>query len=92
MYGFDNTPDNFQNVIKFGLGAGIHTFKKYSGTGNILVHDITIEKVGGATGIKNVNAAENVNGLQKPVKVIENGRLVIKTANGTFAIDGSRLK
>ena len=92
MYGFDNTPDNFQNVIKFGLGAGIHTFRKYSGTGNILVHDITIEKVGGATGIKNVNAAENVNGLQKPVKVIENGRLVIKTANGTFAIDGSRLK
>lgn len=285
VYGFDNTPDNFQNVIKFGLGAGIHTFRKYSGTGNILVHDITIEKVGGATpvagedydfaaavgenlewnlnpsktaapfrinkkagaedrqernfrgyqnytgtilpavcnvyfvrpfaqdsvnggltftnesylavdsltdnavitieytntndskliyapgnklqteatvdgavaetgvtevasgapvtitkavtggngsktddgvitnennaaytcfripknttikkitvepgngntttGIKNVNAAENVNGLQKPVKVIENGRLVIKTANGTFAIDGSRLK
>ena len=61
---------------------------------NTTIKKITVEPGNGntTTGIKNVNAAENVNGLQKPVKVIENGRLVIKTANGTFAIDGSRLK
>lgn len=89
-YGFANTPDNFQNVIKFGLKGGIHTFQKYSGTGNILVKSISFKKI--TTGIKNINAAENVNGAQKPVKVIENGRLVIKSAKGTFAVDGSRLK
>lgn len=90
-YGHENTPDNFQNVIKIGLKGGIHTFQKYSGTGNILVKSISFKKVE-TTGIKNINAAENVNGAQKPVKVIENGRLVIKSAKGTFAVDGSRLK
>ena len=30
------------NIVKFGLKAGIHTFKKYSGTGNILVSSIEI--------------------------------------------------
>jgi len=30
------------NIVKFGLGAGIHTFQKYSGTGNILVSSIEI--------------------------------------------------
>lgn len=64
---------------------------KYSGTGNIIVKSISFKKVE-TTGIKNINAAENVNGAQKPVKVIENGRLVIKSAKGTFAVDGSRLK
>ena len=61
---------------------------------NTTIKKITVEPGNGntTTGIKNVNAAENVNGLQKPVKVIENGRLVIKTANGTFAVDGARLK
>lgn len=90
-YGFANTPDKFENVIKFGLKGGVHTFQKYSGTGNILVKSISFKKVA-TTGIKNINAAENVNGAQKPVKVIENGRLVIKSAKGTFAVDGSRLK
>ena len=89
-YGFSNTPDEFKNEIKFGLKGGIHTFQKYSGTGNILVKSISFKKI--TTGIKNINAAENVNGAQKPVKVIENGRLVIKSAKGTFAVDGSRLK
>lgn len=44
-YGFNNTsndPAEFQNVIEFGLTGGIYTFKKWSGTGNILVHSITI--------------------------------------------------
>ena len=30
------------NIVKFGLGAGVHTFQKYSGTGNILVSSIEI--------------------------------------------------
>lgn len=88
-YGYQNTPDNFQNVITFGLNSGIHTFRKYSGTGNILVHSITVTPAD-ASGIKNVNAAEAT--AVKPVKVIENGRLVIKSAKGTFTVDGARLK
>ena len=50
------------NIVKFGLKAGIHTFKKYSGTGNILVSSIEITPVE-ATGIQNVkNAAEAQDG------------------------------
>ena len=33
------------NVIEFGLSAGIHTFKKYSGTGLIFISSIEIEPV-----------------------------------------------
>ena len=44
------------NIVKFGLKAGIHTFKKYSGTGNILVSSIEITPVE-ATGIQNVKTA-----------------------------------
>ena len=51
------------NIVKFGLKAGIHTFKKYSGTGNILVSSIEITPVETATGIQNVkNAAEAEDG------------------------------
>ena len=47
------------NIVKFGLSAGIHTFKKYSGTGNILVSSIEITPVE-STGISTVKAtAEN---------------------------------
>ena len=50
------------NIVKFGLKAGIHTFKKYSGTGNILVSSIEITPVE-ATGIQNVkNAAQAQDG------------------------------
>jgi len=50
------------NIVKFGLKAGIHTFKKYSGTGNILVSSIEITPVD-ATGIQNVkNAAQAQDG------------------------------
>ena len=51
------------NIVKFGLKAGIHTFKKYSGTGNILVSSIEITPVEAVTGIQNVkNAAEAEDG------------------------------
>lgn len=49
-YGFNNTPDNFQNVITFGLKAGdtdtYFTFQKWSGTGNILISSINIKPAG----------------------------------------------
>lgn len=44
-----------------------------------------------ADGISNINASEE-NAITKPVKVIENGRLVIKTAKGTYTIGGVRIK
>ena len=51
------------NIVKFGLKAGIHTFQKYSGTGNILVSSIEITPVEAVTGIQNVkNAAEAEDG------------------------------
>jgi len=50
------------NIIEFGLVGGIHTFKKYSGTGNILISSIEITPVeGGSTGITAVNAAVKAN-------------------------------
>ena len=73
------------NIVKFGLGAGIHTFKKYSGTGNILVSSIEITPASN-TGIStiaadasNKNAAiynlagQKVNDSYKGV-VIQNGK------------------
>jgi hypothetical protein len=77
------------NIVKFGLSAGIHTFKKYSGTGNILVSSIEITPVN-ANGISTINAAEKVsNGAiyniagQKVSKdykglVIKNGKKMIQ--------------
>lgn len=77
------------NIVKFGLSAGIHTFKKYSGTGNILVSSIEITPVN-ANGISTINAAEKVsNGAiynlagQKVGKdfkglVIKNGKKMIQ--------------
>jgi hypothetical protein len=77
------------NIVKFGLSAGIHTFKKYSGTGNILVSSIEITPVN-ASGISTINAAEKVsNGAiynlagQKVGKdfkglVIKNGKKMIQ--------------
>lgn len=75
------------NIVKFGLGAGTHTFKKYSGTGNILVSSIKITPVK-TDGINNVKVAENANGTifnlagQKVANsykglVIKNGKKVV---------------
>ncbi len=42
-YGGEDLVDNPDgNVIEFGLTGGYHTFKKYSGTGNILISSIEI--------------------------------------------------
>lgn len=53
--------------------------------GNVGVHAIVVES---SAAIKNVNAAAAV----KAVKTIENGQLVIKTANGKFNVAGAQVK
>ena len=74
--------------MKFGLSAGIHTFKKYSGTGNILVSSIEITPVE-STGISTVKATAENNSViyniagQKVSKdykglVIKNGKKMIQ--------------
>jgi len=76
------------NIVKFGLGAGTHTFKKYSGTGNILVSSIEINPVAteGIATVKTAEAADKalynlagqkVNNNYKGV-VIMNGKKVVK--------------
>ena len=51
------------NIIEFRLGDGIHTFQKYSGTGNIMIYSIEITPIlGDPAGISSAVAAEqNVN-------------------------------
>lgn len=78
--------EGYANVITFGLTAGTYTFQKYSGTGNILVSSI---KITPATtgGIENVAAATT-----KAQVVVVDGKLMIKTANGNFNIEGTVVK
>jgi len=89
-YGHDDVTEEGGNIIEFGLIGGIHTFQKYSGTGNILISSIEITPVaGGANGITSVNAAAKANGAifnlagQKVAKsfkgiMIMNGKKVVK--------------
>ncbi len=76
------------NVITFRVGAGIHTFQKYSGTGNILISSIKFVPLIGA-GVQNIVAKEQKSSAKKAIK---NGRLVIKTAYGTFDAAGFRVE
>ena len=77
------------NVITFGLTGGIHTFVKYSGTGNIKISSIEITPAE-ATGITNITAAQKaqstaiynlagqrVNESYKGV-VIRNGKKIVQ--------------
>ena len=76
------------NEIKFGLSAGIHTFQKFSGTGNILISSIKITPVKG-TGI---NAVNGENKASKNGKVIKNNRVVIVKDGAEFSVTGAQLK
>ena len=76
------------NEIKFGLVAGVHTFKKFSGTGNILISSIKITPVKG-TGI---NAVNGENKASKNGKVIKNNRVVIVKDGAEFSVTGAQLK
>ena len=76
------------NEIKFGLAAGIHTFQKFSGTGNILISSIKITPVKG-TGI---NAVNGENKAAKNGKFIKNNRVVIVKNGAEFSVTGAQLK
>lgn len=76
------------NEIKFSLGEGIHTFQKFSGTGNILISSIKITPVKG-TGI---NAVNGENKASKNGKVIKNNRVVIVKNGAEFSVTGAQLK
>lgn len=82
-YGFNNTsndPAEFQNVIEFGLTGGVYTFKKWSGTGNILVHSITITPAAAAPAASDVYdfaaaSAENIDWNLNPSKTVDPFRI-----------------
>ena len=76
------------NEIKFSLGEGIHTFQKFSGTGNILISSIKITPVKG-TGI---NAVNGENKASMNGKVIKNNRVVIVKDGAEFSVTGAQLK
>ena len=76
------------NEIKFSLGEGIHTFQKFSGTGNILISSIKITPVKG-TGI---NAVNGENKAAKNGKFIKNNRVVIVKNGAEFSVTGAQLK
>ena len=76
------------NEIKFGLGSGIHTFKKFSGTGNILISSITITPVT-TVGINNVKGENTV---VKTAKMIKNNRIVIVKNGVNYSVTGAQLK
>ena len=93
-YGFDDITagnadnlDGYQNVVTFRLGDGYHTFKKYSGTGNIMVSSIKFEPVINA-GISNVTVADTA----KVKKVVENGQIVIVKGNNKYNVAGAQIK
>ncbi|MCI5506436.1 MAG: chitobiase/beta-hexosaminidase C-terminal domain-containing protein [Prevotella sp.] len=76
------------NEIKFSLGEGIHTFQKFSGTGNILISSIKITPVKG-TGI---NAVNGENKVAQNGKFIKNNRVVIVKNGAEFSVTGAQLK
>jgi len=75
------------NVIKFGLNAGTYTFKKFSGTGNILISSIEITPVEGGTGIADINA--DVNDANAPAYNLA-GQRVNANAKGLVIKNGKK--
>lgn len=84
-YGNEDITAENGNVIEFDIEAGVHTFQKYSGTGNINVATIEFSAPV-PTGIKNVENAEAAK--VAPKKVVKNGQIMI----GDFNIAGQRVK
>jgi hypothetical protein len=88
-YGNDDVTAENGNIIEFGLVAGTHTFKKYSGTGNILISSIEITPVAAdPSGIATVKnevaksaifnlAGQKVNGNFKGI-IVKNGKKILK--------------
>jgi len=83
-YGSDDVTAENGNIIEFGVPAGTYTFKKYSGTGNILISSIEFTPVD-MSAITSINADAKANGALYNVagqKVSENYKgLVIKNGS-----------
>ena len=86
-YGHDDVTAENGNIIEFGLTAGTHTFKKYSGTGNILISSIEItpaevDKTGIST-VKNEVAKSAIFNLA--------GQKVTSNFKGIIVKDGKKI-
>ncbi|WP_288280131.1 chitobiase/beta-hexosaminidase C-terminal domain-containing protein [uncultured Prevotella sp.] len=86
-YGHDDVTAENGNIIEFGLTAGTHTFKKYSGTGNILISSIEItpaevDKTGIST-VKNEVAKSAICNLA--------GQKVTSNFKGIIVKDGKKI-
>ncbi len=78
------------NIIKFDLTEGIHTFLKYSGTGNILISSIEILPGESVTGVSEVTAATLI--PIRTVKVAKNGTVVIVNGDAEYTVAGAQMK
>lgn len=78
------------NIIKFDLTEGIHTFLKYSGTGNILISSIEILPGESVTGVSEVTASTLI--PIRTVKVAKNGTVVIVNGDAEYTVAGAQMK
>ena len=88
LYGYDDITIEGNNVIKFGLVGGLHTFKKWNNTGNILVSSIEIEPVAGGAGLVEEVVAPATLDLNAPIYDLT-GRQVANPVKGVY-IQGGR--
>lgn len=87
-YGNDDITAEGANVIEFDVEAGVNTFTKFSGTGNILISSISI--VPEQTGVAGVAEAEKANAAV--VKTVKNGQVVIVKGDAEYSVTGAQLK
>ena len=86
-YGHDDVTAENGNIIEFGLTAGTHTFKKYSGTGNILISSIEITPAEvDKTGISTVK-----NEVAKSATFNLAGQKVSNNFKGIIVKDGKKI-
>lgn len=78
------------NIIKFDLKEGIHTFQKFSGTGNILISSIEILPGQLITGVNEVTAGTLI--PIRTVKVAKNGSVVIVNGDAEYTVAGAQKK
>ncbi|WP_288287122.1 chitobiase/beta-hexosaminidase C-terminal domain-containing protein [uncultured Prevotella sp.] len=86
-YGHDDVTAENGNIIEFGLPAGTHTFKKYSGTGNILISSIEITPIlADPSGIATVK-----NEVSKSATFNLAGQKVTSNFKGIIVKDGKKI-
>lgn len=87
-YGYDDIIAN-GNVIKFGLKGGIHTFQKYSGTGNIHVASIEIVPVASGNGIQGTVVAPAFD-ANAPIYDVVGRQVVAPVKKGIYIQNGRK--